>query len=258
MKCPKCGKEIADDSNFCEFCGKRVNVGTADKKGSEKKRIFFFSLFAVLLVVVVAGVVYHEKKEAFRKANEEAQMKIEEERAKKLEEERLAIEAEEEAAKEKSEEGAKGTVKIDGKSKLLSKGYVDLGLPSGTLWKKNNEAGYYTYEEAKRFRKELPSMDQFLELIEHSSARWTDEGFIFNGDNGQSIFVKASGYKDYTKKLEEVGKSIYCYTSDLWWLEGSEPSEYLSMFVYRIENGVYNWEPSSPMQGYTLHFARKP
>ena len=24
MKCPKCGKEIANDSNFCEFCGTKV------------------------------------------------------------------------------------------------------------------------------------------------------------------------------------------------------------------------------------------
>lgn len=24
MKCPKCGKEIADDSNFCEYCGERT------------------------------------------------------------------------------------------------------------------------------------------------------------------------------------------------------------------------------------------
>ena len=24
MKCPNCGKEIANDSNFCEYCGKRI------------------------------------------------------------------------------------------------------------------------------------------------------------------------------------------------------------------------------------------
>ena len=27
-------------------------------------------------------------------------------------------------------------------------GYVNLGLPSGTLWKLHNEAKFYTYEEA--------------------------------------------------------------------------------------------------------------
>ena len=25
MKCPKCGKEIANDSNFCEYCGAKLN-----------------------------------------------------------------------------------------------------------------------------------------------------------------------------------------------------------------------------------------
>ena len=27
-------------------------------------------------------------------------------------------------------------------------GYVDLGLPSGTLWKDKNENGFFTYDEA--------------------------------------------------------------------------------------------------------------
>ena len=256
MKCPSCGKEIADDSKFCEFCGKRVNVRTADEKGSKKKKIFFFSLLAVFLVAVIVVIVYHEKKEAFRKANEEAQMKIEEERAKKLEEERLAIEAEKAAAKVKAEKEAKSEPKVDKKSMLLSKGYVDLGLPSGTLWKKNNESGYYTYEEAKKYRKELPSMDQFSELLKYSSAKWNGEGFIFNGDNGQSIFIKAAGYKYFDEGNKEVGNSIYCYTSDFWWIEGDKPSEYLCLYVNRSSGG--NWEPSCPGLGYTLHLARKP
>ena len=25
MKCPKCGKEIANDSQFCEYCGNKIN-----------------------------------------------------------------------------------------------------------------------------------------------------------------------------------------------------------------------------------------
>mgnify|MGYP007111695800 CR=1 FL=1 len=35
-------------------------------------------------------------------------------------------------------------------NKMMHNGheYVDLGLPSGTLWKRQNESGFYTYEEA--------------------------------------------------------------------------------------------------------------
>jgi len=28
MKCPNCGKEITDDSLFCEFCGAKVKKAT--------------------------------------------------------------------------------------------------------------------------------------------------------------------------------------------------------------------------------------
>ena len=34
MKCSKCGKEIADDSQFCEFCGAKV---IRDRRGFEGK-----------------------------------------------------------------------------------------------------------------------------------------------------------------------------------------------------------------------------
>ena len=33
--------------------------------------------------------------------------------------------------------------------------FVDLGLPSGTLWKSTNEPGFYTYDEALKNGLEL-------------------------------------------------------------------------------------------------------
>ena len=40
MKCPKCGKEIADDSNFCEFCGSPVlEIPRMDEALKENQRI---------------------------------------------------------------------------------------------------------------------------------------------------------------------------------------------------------------------------
>ena len=51
-------------------------------------------------------------------------------------------------------------------SRYIPTGYVDLGLPSGTLWKGKNEGGWYTYEEAiSMFGNLLPTKEQFEELI---------------------------------------------------------------------------------------------
>ena len=53
--------------------------------------------------------------------------------------------------------------------------YVDLGLPSGTLWKKTNEGGTYsrfTYGEAYgRFRSKLPTYEQYIELKNNKDSK---------------------------------------------------------------------------------------
>lgn len=36
MKCPKCGKEIANDSKFCEYCGTKVSSVTESISGESK------------------------------------------------------------------------------------------------------------------------------------------------------------------------------------------------------------------------------
>ncbi len=50
-----------------------------------------------------------------------------------------------------------------------SRKFVDLGLVSGTLWKRDNEkGGLCTYDIAKarlRFENELPTKEQFEELL---------------------------------------------------------------------------------------------
>ena len=73
---------------------------------------------------------------------------------------------------------------------LKAQGWVDLGLPSGTLWKdKNEEGGLYTYDQAMaNFGNSLPTKRQFEEL--KSSCRWTwrGNGYDVEGPNGNSVF----------------------------------------------------------------------
>lgn len=87
-------------------------------------------------------------------------------------------------------------------------GYVDLGLPSGTLWKTSNESGYYSKDELYEFGYNLPSSDQWEELMEYCSWKWTGNGYRITGQNGKSIHLPCAGYrnaKGETKKVSEEG-----------------------------------------------------
>ena len=85
--------------------------------------------------------------------------------------------------------------------------FVDLGLPSGTLWSSDYEkfdgkTMFLTYEKAAEFC--LPSEDQCQELI--SLCRWTytrTSGFLCIGPNGNNIRFRHTGFM----KIE--GKNIF-------------------------------------------------
>lgn len=76
--------------------------------------------------------------------------------------------------------------------------YVDLGLPSGTLWKKSNEGGdyaLYTYNEARQFGNNLPTTQQLKELKSICTWSWTGNGYKVIGPNGNSIYLPAAGFR---------------------------------------------------------------
>ena len=78
--------------------------------------------------------------------------------------------------------------------KTCPKGYVDLGLPSGTFWKKTNEEGTYTFDEAlEKFGYDLPTSDQITELKKFCQWHRNDSGYSVVGPSGDSIFLIASG-----------------------------------------------------------------
>lgn len=85
--------------------------------------------------------------------------------------------------------------------------YVDLGLPSGTLWKtKNEKGGFKTYDEAvAQFGGDLPTMEQWEELKGMCDWKWTSKGYEVTGTNGNSIFLPAAGGRECDGRVFNVG-----------------------------------------------------
>lgn len=215
MKCNHCGKEISNDSNFCEFCGKKV----------KKKMPVWAALLIVLGCVVVLGLgvvtgllisgnsdskekpapepvvdtlvealPYEETMEAPASVAEEPTLAAQEngnDIGKKVTEPSTSQQT---------------TTSSTTKAKVVPKGYVDLGLPSGTLWKDRNESGFYDYDEAVRsFGNKLPTWAQLEELKDACTWSWTGSGYNVTGPNGNKIYLPAAGCRDCDGNVFDVG-----------------------------------------------------
>ena len=116
-------------------------------------------------------------------------------------------------------------------------GYVDLGLPSGTLWKDKNENGFFTYDEAvSRFGSSLPSKEKFEELKSECKWEWNGSGCKVTGPNGNSIVLPASGYRHCDGGVDYVGSSGY------YWSSSPKDSDYAwSLYFDSGGVGVFNY-----------------
>ncbi len=84
--------------------------------------------------------------------------------------------------------------------------WVDLDLPSGTKWKSVNESGFYSYESAiDNFGKYVPTKEQWQEL--KTFCVWTcqEDGYRVTGNNGNSIFLPAAGWRNCNGGVSGVG-----------------------------------------------------
>lgn len=129
-----------------------------------------------------------------------------------------------------------GIVPEELKAVLDVLGYVDLGLPSGTVWKKQNEEGFFCkYDEVKsKFKNNLPTTDQIFELKNKCTWTWKDNGYIVVGPNGNSIFLPAAGCGTGDEKRRQVG-SIGKY-----WSSKPNSSEAAWLSFSSTVVGVYN------------------
>ncbi len=115
----------------------------------------------------------------------------------------------------------------------VSGNYIDLGLTSGTKWKAVNEKNtadaeldLYTYDEAiAAFGNNLPSYDQWMELVNECSWTWTGMGYKVVGSNGKSIVLPASGYRHFDGSVYDVGSRGYYWSSPL---NDSDDARYFS------------------------------
>lgn len=117
---------------------------------------------------------------------------------------------------------------------LIKEQFVDLGLPSGKLWAKENIEGYSTYDEAvKTFGENLPSREAFKELKKECKWRWDAErkGMVVTGPNGNSIFLPASGYR-YGSSVDDVGCDGHYWSS-------SRSDEFFAYNLYFNRDEVY-------------------
>ncbi|MCR5423314.1 MAG: hypothetical protein K6E93_00950 [Bacteroidales bacterium] len=128
--------------------------------------------------------------------------------------------------------------------------WVDLGLPSGTMWKNVNEVNaadtvynFYTYDEAvAAFGDVLPTKEQLEELKDNCQWTWTGSGYTVTGPNGHSIFLPAAGYRRCDGRVLNVGSDGSYWSStpngsdDAWGLDFGSGEVYMGGY-YRCYGG---------------------
>lgn len=120
--------------------------------------------------------------------------------------------------------------------------FVDLGLPSGTLWANDYETEdgiimYLPYVKASGFN--LPTEEQWKELLEickwqgrYSSSGQSFYGITIIGPNGNCIKLGAKGYM---QDEIEIGKPKYGGGSVRFWLKNHQDTSELK--AIKIEKG---------------------
>lgn len=114
-------------------------------------------------------------------------------------------------------------------SRVLNHNYVDLGLPSGTLWAASNAhpdgCQFCTHKEAvEEFGNKLPSNEDWQELLDNCKAKWNKwrKGYTLTGPNGNSIFLPANGLVEDSFGERILNKGFEgCYWSSTEIIQGT-------------------------------------
>lgn len=116
--------------------------------------------------------------------------------------------------------------------------FVDLGLPSGTLWAKeygmtNKHLDYEAYLEALKF--DIPTIDQCVELFNLCRFKQDGDTIYCIGPNGKSITFSYTGYKEIGKEEAPVMK----YISYFWIKNEDKEPDHNAASLGNSFNGIW-------------------
>lgn len=102
--------------------------------------------------------------------------------------------------------------------------YIDLGLPSGTLWANKNyqtdNKKLFTYDETVKLDVILPTKEQWQELIDNCSWQWENNRYTIKGKNGKTIFLPVTGLRKGSE-LYRAGSNGYYWSASPYELNPS-------------------------------------
>ena len=233
--CPVCGEELPLEDVFCVNCGwhfhpleqlvegldvldeTRLALSrTLWKKGSSPEIAAMISQLKALVETAQKELKAKEKElRATEKVRRDLEMEL---RSLKDAYTKLRYEFEERKAKPVS----------------VPAGYVDLGLPSGTLWKEKNETGFFTFDDAvTKFGTSLSTREQFEELRDVCKWSWHNNVYQVTGPNGNSIRLPAAG---------SDGGFVYGSSkSGHYWSSTPYNSTYAWRLLFDSNNVIVNW-----------------
>lgn len=104
-------------------------------------------------------------------------------------------------------------VVITAPAQNIEREWVDLALPSGTLWAAQPEEGYYTYDEAREaFSGQLPTEWQWDELIKSCDIEldYGKKSFLkLTGKNGNTLVIPSKGMIAIGSKPQDLDKFAF-------------------------------------------------
>ena len=146
--------------------------------------------------------------------------------------------------------------KMDAKeAQLKAKGLVDLGLPSGALWKSVNESGLYDYYTAvKEFGNQLPTKEQWEELKNCCKWTWIGNGMKVVGINGNYIVLPAEGWVNCAGINRHTGMGKY----GVYWSSTPFDSEKIWYLDFNSSGSIGVYHDLSPCVGRSVRLVKNP